>query len=234
LNHQVRDVFIFLGSPGAGKGSLSNLCINHFGWLQISTGNLCRKHIAEQTKIGKEIDLIIKSGKLINDDLITSMVIEWFSENVDKSSGIIFDGYPRTVTQAEAFDHMLKAQFPEVKVRVVLFEITDDIVVNRLCSRYVCQNKECQAVYSRSSSSDLVSTDAMVCGLCSGPLGRREDDSEAAVRNRLDIYHRHEQQLLDFYQQDEIEIIKLDASKQLQEVFEDFLSLIAHNKHVDV
>jgi adenylate kinase len=226
LNHLVRDVFIFIGPPGAGKGSLSNLCINHFGWLQISTGNLCRKHIAEQTKIGKEIDLIIKSGKLINDDLITSMVVEWFSENVDKATGIIFDGYPRTVTQAETFDCMLKARFPHVRVKVVLFEITDDVVVNRLCSRYVCQNKECQAVYSRSSSSDLVSTDAMVCGLCSGQLGRREDDSEVAVRNRLDIYHRHEQQLLDFYRQDKIEIMRLDASKQLQQVFEDFVQVI--------
>lgn len=229
MKHQVRDIFIFIGPPGAGKGSLSNLCINHFGWLQISTGNLCRKHSAEQTKIGKEIDLIIKSGKLINDDLISSMVAEWLDENVDKATGIIFDGYPRTVAQAQSFDALLKAKFPEVRVRVVLFEITDDIVVDRLCSRYVCQNKDCQAVYSRSSSSDLASTDVMVCGLCSGPLGRREDDSEIAVRKRLDIYHKHEQQLLDFYQYDKIEIIKLDASHQLQHVFECFCSIVSQH-----
>jgi len=187
---------------------------------------LCRKHSAEQTKIGKEIDLILKSGKLINDALITSMVSGWLDENVDKATGIIFDGYPRTVAQAQSFDILLKTKFPEVRVKVVLFEITDDVVVDRLCSRYVCQNKDCQAVYSRSSSSDLASTDAMVCGLCSGSLGRRDDDSEIAVRNRLDIYHKHEQQLLDFYQRDKIEIIKLDASGQLQQVFEDFCSIV--------
>jgi adenylate kinase len=226
LNHQVRDVFIFIGPPGAGKGSLASLCVNHFGWIQISTGNLCRKHSAEQTKIGKEIDLIIKSGKLINDDLITSMVFEWFDENADKALGIIFDGYPRTVAQAQAFDAMLKDKFPKVRVRVILFDLIDDIVVNRLCSRYVCQNKECQAVYSRSSSSDLASTDAMVCGLCSGMLGRRDDDSEIAVRKRLDIYHRHEQQLIDFYRNNTSEIIELDASKQLQQVFEDFVHIV--------
>lgn len=226
MNYQVGDVFIFIGPPGAGKGSLSSLCVKHFGWLQISTGNLCRKHIAEQTKIGKEIDLIIKSGKLINDDLITSMVFEWFSENADKASGIIFDGYPRTVAQAQAFDAMLKAQFAHIRARVVLFELTDDIVVNRLCSRYVCQNKECQAVYSRSSSSDLASTEAMVCGLCSGVLGRREDDSEIAVRNRLDIYHRHQQQLIDFYRSNSSEIITLDAKQQLQDVFKDFVQIV--------
>lgn len=215
-----------MGPPGAGKGSLAHLCVNHFGWLAISTGNLCRKHIAEQTKIGKEIDLIIKSGKLINDDLMSSMVFEWLHENADKALGIIFDGYPRTVTQAMSFDLLLKTQFPGVNVRVVLFEITDDMVVERLCSRYICQNKECQAVYSRASDSDFIATDAMVCGLCSGPLGRREDDSEVAVRKRLDIYHKHEQQLLDFYQSSQANIVKLDASKKLQHVFEDFVRIL--------
>ena len=219
------NVFIFIGPPGAGKGSLSSLCVKHFDWLQISTGNLCRKHIAEQTKIGKEIDLIIKSGKLINDDLITCMVFEWFIENADKASGIIFDGYPRTVAQAEAFDAMLKATFPEMRVRVVLFSLADDIVVNRLCSRYICQNKECQAIYSLSPHSDLAPIETVRCDLCSGPLGRRDDDNEEAVRRRLEIYHRHEQQLVNFYRDNGSEIIELDASKQLREVFDDFVHI---------
>lgn len=224
--NQAANVFIFIGPPGAGKGSLASLCVKHFDWLQISTGNLCRKHIAEQTKIGKEIDLILKSGKLIEDDLITFMVFEWFNENVDKSSGIIFDGYPRTVAQAQAFDAMLKAQFPAVRVRVILFNLDDDVVVNRLCSRYVCQNKECQAVYSLSPHSDLAPVETTVCDLCSGVLGRRDDDNEIAVRNRLEIYHRHEQQLINFYQDNGIEIITLDASKPLREVFEKFVHIV--------
>jgi adenylate kinase len=225
--NQATSVFIFIGPPGAGKGSLSSLCVKHFDWIQISTGNLCRKHIAEQTKIGKEIDLIIKSGKLINDDLITFMVFEWFTENAGKSSGIIFDGYPRTVAQAQAFDTMLKTMFPAVRVRVVLFDLSDDVVVNRLCSRYVCQNKECQAIYSLSPHSDLAPAETTVCDLCSGPLGRRDDDNEIAVRKRLDIYHRHEQQLISFYQNNKTEIIKLDASKPLREVFEYFVQIIS-------
>ena len=224
--NQVAKVFIFIGPPGAGKGSLASLCVKHFGWVQISTGNLCRKHIVEQTEIGKEIDLIIKSGKLINDDLINLMVFEWFNENAGKASGIIFDGYPRTVAQAQAFDAMLNAMFPAVRVRVVLFDLIDDVVVNRLCSRYVCQNKECQAVYSLSPHSDLAPVTTMVCDLCSGHLGRRDDDTEIAVRKRLDIYHRHEQQLLDFYQNNGTEIITLDASKQLREVFDSFVQNI--------
>lgn len=225
--NQAGKVFIFIGPPGAGKGSLASLCVKHFDWLQISTGNLCRKHIAEQTKIGKEIDLIIKSGKLINDDLITFMVFEWFNENADKASGIIFDGYPRTVAQAQAFDAMLKEKFPAVQEKIVLFNLSDDVVVNRLCSRYVCQNKECQAVYSLSPHSGLAPADTTVCDLCSGHLGRRDDDSEIAVRKRLDIYHRHEQQLIDFYQSINADITRIDASKQLQDVFEYFVQIIS-------
>ena len=225
MNH-VGKVFIFIGPPGAGKGSVASLCVKQFDWIQISTGNLCRKHIAEQTKIGKEIDLIIKSGKLINDELINFMVFEWFNENVGKASGIIFDGYPRTVAQAQAFDAMLKASFPTVQENVVLFSLSDDVVVNRLCSRYVCQNKECQAVYSLSPHSDIAPIATKMCDLCSGHLGRRDDDNEIAVRNRLDIYHQHEQQLIDFYQNNGNEIIKLDASKPLREVFEIFTRII--------
>jgi len=217
--NQAANVFIFIGPPGAGKGSLASLCVKRFGWLQISTGNLCRKHIAEQTKIGKEIDLIIKSGKLINDDLINCMVFEWFKENVQKASGIIFDGYPRTVAQAQAFENMLNTAFSHVRGRVILFDLSDDVVVDRLCSRYICQNIECQAVYSLAPHSGLTPA-TNVCDLCSGILGRRDDDAELAVRKRLEIYHRHEQQLIDFYRDNGTEIIKLDASKQLNEVFD--------------
>jgi adenylate kinase len=227
--NQATKVFIFIGPPGAGKGSLSSLCVKSFGWLQISTGNLCRKHIAEQTKIGKEIDLIIKSGKLINDDLINLMVFQWLNENTGKASGVIFDGYPRTVAQAEAFDTLINSQLPDVQVKVVLFELSDDIVVNRLCSRYICQNKECQAVYSLSPEADLTSIVTTVCDLCSGHLGRRDDDTETAVRKRLDIYHRHESQLIDFYRHNDIEIITLDASKPLAEVFDAFVTAVGIN-----
>jgi adenylate kinase len=224
--NQATKVLIFIGPPGAGKGSIASLCVKQFDWLQISTGNLCRKHIAEQTKIGKEIDLIIKSGKLINDDLINLMVFEWLHENTGKASGVIFDGYPRTVAQAEAFNALINTQFPDVQVKVVLFDISDDVVVNRLCSRYICQNKECQAVYSLSPESDLTLVTAAVCDLCSGHLGRRDDDTEVAVRKRLDIYHRHEDQLINFYHDNGTKIIKLDASKPLSEVFETFMTAV--------
>ena len=224
--NQTAKLFIFIGPPGAGKGSLSNLCVKRFGWIQISTGNLCRKHSAEQTKIGKEIDLIIKSGKLINDKLITDMVSEWFAENADGATGIILDGYPRTIVQAQVFDSMLRTMFPTMHKRIVLFSISDDTVVDRLCCRFVCQNKDCQAVYSTSPNSDLVSKNGAICDQCGGKLIRREDDAEVSVRKRLEIYHKHEQELIDFYRNNGDDIITLDAEKSLKEVFENFVQYV--------
>ena len=224
--NQAGKAFIFIGPPGAGKGSLSSLCIKHFGWIAVSTGNLCRKHIVEQTKIGKEIDLIIKSGKLINDDLISDMVSEWFAENAGKVEGIILDGYPRTVAQAVVFDNILKVLSPTMQKKIVSFSVLDDLVVNRLCCRFVCQNKDCQEVYSVSADSELVPKASGICDECGSILGRRVDDAETFVRNRLEIYHKHEQELLDFYKASGDEIIELNAEKPLQEVFENFVRCV--------
>jgi adenylate kinase len=224
--NQPGKAFIFIGPPGAGKGSLSSLCIKQFGWIAVSTGNLCRKHIAEQTKIGKEIDLIIKSGKLINDELISDMVSEWFAENADKVEGVILDGYPRTVAQALIFDTILKSLPHPMEKKVVSFSVLDDLVVNRLCCRFVCQNKDCQEVYSVSVDSDLVPKTSGICDECGGSLGRRVDDAETFVRSRLEIYHRHEQELLDFYRANGDEIIELNAEKPLQDVFENFVQSV--------
>ncbi len=222
--NQAEKIFIFIGPPGAGKGSLANICTKRFGWMQVSTGNLCRKHIAEETKIGKEIDLIIKSGRLINDDIITNMIAEWLQDNANKTSGIIFDGYPRTVAQAEEFEKILEKIFPDVNEYVVLFKIADDIVVDRLCRRFICQNKDCQAVYSIPAEASI--EQMMICNECGSPLGRRKDDEEDAVRKRLSVYHKHEQELVNFYCINGTKIIEIDASQQLQEVFKFFLQQI--------
>ncbi len=220
-NRHIEKIFIFIGPPGAGKGSLANLCTKRFGWMQVSTGNLCRKHIVEETKIGKEIDLIIKSGKLISDDIITDMVKDWLHENAQRMSGVIFDGYPRTLAQAQSFENILKEEFPESQEQVILFLIPDDVVVDRLCRRFVCQNIDCQAVYSIAPGN--ISDSTLICDKCGVALGRRSDDEEEAVRKRLAVYYTHTKALVDFYRNNGTKVIELDASKPLQEVFKCFL-----------
>jgi adenylate kinase len=220
------DLFIFIGAPGSGKGSLSQLCTQEFGWVQLSTGNLCRKHIAEQTDIGKQIDFAIKSGKLVSDNLVTSAVEAWFEDNVDKSSAVILDGYPRTVAQAKALHELVESGKYPLKLTVVKLSIADEQILVRLCNRYVCINVNCQTVYSLASGSALVPKVENTCDKCSGSLTRRKDDEIEAVRERLKIYHKHEQDLVDFYEKTNLPIAEFNVERSLEMIFDDFKRLV--------
>lgn len=217
----LKDVVVFLGPPGSGKGTLSQLCVKHLGWQQLSTGNLCRKHITEQTEIGKAIDFAIKSGKLVSDGLISQMVSDWFKSDQHKASVAILDGYPRTVTQAEYLQRELQNTLSHLTLRVVLFDISDERVAQRLGSRFVCERKDCQAVYSTAQGSLLSPKEALICDACGGSLARRKDDSEDAVQARLKTYHQHAQALLDFYERVGQPVITINADRPLEQVFAD-------------
>jgi len=225
---QQKSVYIFVGPPGSGKGTLSHLCVKTLGWVQLSTGNLCRKHIAEQTEIGKQIDFALKSGKLVSDYLINAMVHEWFASTIQHADSVILDGYPRTVGQAQALHDFLQKNLPQVSVKVVRFFISDESVISRICGRLVCQNKDCQEVYSLNPGARVPSQE-MKCDVCSSDLGRRNDDAVAAVTDRLQTYHKHEQDLLNFYAQTLFEAKELTVEKHLDEVFEDFKKLVGLN-----
>lgn len=216
----VQNIIIFIGPPGAGKGSLALYCKKELGLVQLSTGNLCRKHILEKTKIGQEIDFAIKSGSLVPDILITNMVVDWFDHVIQDSWGIILDGYPRTVVQAKMFDDLLKIRPRPTKVFVVRLVIADDEVVGRLGSRYMCLNKDCQAVYSLSKDSGLSPRNPGECDQCGSILGRRDDDNESAIKERLKTYYRHESDLIRFYQMVEQDIKEVNVSDPIDRVFE--------------
>jgi adenylate kinase len=225
---QKKNVYIFVGPPGSGKGTLSHLCVKTLGWVQLSTGNLCRKHIAEQTEIGKQIDFALKSGKLVSDNLINAMVNEWFVSTIQHADNIILDGYPRTVGQAQVLHDFLKQHLPSLNVKVIRFYISNESVINRICGRLICLNKDCQEVYSLHKGARVPSQE-MKCDVCLTDLGRRNDDAVTAVQDRLQTYHKHEQDLLNFYAQTEFEAKELSVEKQLDEVFDDFKKLIGSN-----
>lgn len=223
-------VYILIGPPGSGKGTISQLCTEQLGWSQLSTGALCRKHIEEKTEIGQQIDFAIKSGKLISDSLVTDMVCEWLGQGIRQNKkAIILDGYPRTVTQAKAFNQFICDQFDKLKVFIIRFFISDEQVITRLSGRYICQNKECQIVYSTIIDTGLASQQKMICSRCSSPLGRRIDDEGHAVRERLTVYHMHENELIDFYKNNNQSIFEFNVEKSIQEVFAEFKQLISAN-----
>lgn len=218
-----RKIFIFIGPPGSGKGSLADMCVKQLGWKQLSTGNLCRKHIAERTDIGKQIDLIIKSGKLISDELVTSMADEWLAEQgTDKP--VILDGYPRTVEQARLLDKLLKLKFAGSETIVVVFDIDDEVVIKRMSARLVCTNKNCQSVFSMLADSPLSPRVSMVCDRCQSRLERRADDDPEVIRRRLVTYHQHV--LLPHYELSGARVVHINAEQPLDAAFADFLHCV--------
>ena len=220
-------IFIFIGPPGAGKGTLSQLCVNRLGWVQLSTGNLCRKHIALQTVIGKQIDFAIKSGKLIDDSLMTSMVIDWLTNQCDMKKNIILDGFPRTLEQAKLLHNVLmKDSKLQTKFSVVRLAIDDSTVVNRLTGRSICKNNDCQKVYSLHFTAGLTPRVNGLCDECSSPLIKRVDDEESAVKDRLISYHKHASDLINFYQNIGGYKGELNVDQSLEQVFNQFISLI--------
>lgn len=219
-------MYLFIGPPGSGKGTLSNFLVKRFAWQQLSTGNLLRRHIAEQTDIGKQIDFAIKSGKLVADSLVNAMVEKWLAETLSEADDIILDGYPRTIAQAESFDRFLGQLHVKVDVIVVSFFISDKEVIDRISRRLVCQNKECQKVYSALDDSSLKPRVSMTCDVCGSPLGKRSDDTAASVHERLESYHKHEQELLHFYKTHNYHIYQVNVEKPFDKVFAEFASLL--------
>jgi adenylate kinase len=220
-------LYVFIGPPGSGKGTLARLFVQELGWEQISTGNLCRKHIQEQTEIGKEIDFAIKSGKLVSDSLITRMFYDWFMGHSWESDVAILDGFPRTVGQAQSLSDFVESASMPLKIKVIKFIIDDKKLVERLGRRVICENKECQTAYSLIPGSVLAPKKEGVCDRCSHAIGRRADDARHAIEERLKVYHQHEKELVGFFEKAGYDIYTFFTDKPVQDLFEELKNRVS-------
>lgn len=233
-NKTDKNFYVFMGPPGAGKGTFSSLCVKKLGWMQFSMGNLCRQEIASGSEVGKEIDFIIKSGNLISDDLALKMLTAALKDSLMqknnimvKSTNIILDGFPRTLMQAEKLDLIMNTDelFLDSTFSLVRMVINDEIVIKRLVNRVICSNIECQEVYSLINRS-LTPQKEMKCDLCASPLIRRKDDEESVIRDRLKNYYSQEQLLTNYYEQKGKKLLNLMVDKSLEDSFRDFQHLV--------
>jgi len=215
-------LFVFFGPPGSGKGTLSALCVDRLSWLHLSTGDLCRKHIEEKTSLGQQIDFIIKAGKLVDDSVIIEMIVQWLSQEAIHASGVILDGVTRTVAQAQGLMNFLMTHKTQFILRVVLLEVSDEVVIRRLSARRVCSNRDCQRIYSLDNLILRPQVDGL-CDVCGGVLMQRSDDQEETVKARLVGYKKHAQPLLDFYEQHGIIIERLNGEGAIEAIFEKFI-----------
>lgn len=220
-----KSIIIFLGPPGAGKGTLSRLCMHRLNYRQFSTGNVCRQHIAQQTDIGKEIDFIIKSGKLISDSLIMNMVRDWIMSQQAYDDSIILDGIPRTLAQAQALHELVMSSDEPYEMHLIKMQIDDEVIIRRLTGRVLCSEKSCQAVYSLNDAA-LSPKVENTCDDCSSALIKRSDDEERAIRQRLVEYYAHENELIEYYTSVGLPIAQIAVEKPVDDVYEELTDIL--------
>jgi adenylate kinase len=181
---------ILFGAPGAGKGTLAERLVEELGLIHISTGDIFRREIADKTELGKKISAIVKGGGLVPDELVTD-VVTGSIKNADK--GFLFDGFPRTLPQAEGLDKFF-AHTDRKITAVVFIDLNEEEILRRLSLRRTCEN--CKIVYNLVSKS---SKKENICDKCGGKLILREDDKIETVRERLKVFYRQTAPVIDYY-----------------------------------
>lgn len=203
-------IVIFLGPPGSGKGTQAKSLVAEKHWPQISTGDMLRAAIAKGTRLGLEAKSFMDKGALVPDAVVIGLIEERTKEG-DCKAGCIFDGFPRTIPQAEALDAMLGKQGRKVDC-VVEFSVADNELVKRLSGRRTCP--KCNSVFHVDSQPPKKSG---VCDKCSASLIQREDDKPETIKNRLAVYHQQTSPLADFYRK-QSKLHTIDAARSPNEV----------------
>ncbi len=203
-----RKNLIFIGAPGAGKGTYSELLTDREPLAHISTGDLLRDEIKRGTELGIAAEKVMKSGGLVSDDIVTGMVKSRLSQP-DADNGFILDGFPRTLKQAEMLNTAL-ADLGKKLDCVVYFNIPDEVVIERLTSRILC--RQCGKIYNRLY---MPPKQEGVCDDCGGEIYQRTDDSEETAKNRLKVFHESTQPLIDYYRNAGL-IMEMNATEKTE------------------
>lgn len=209
---------VLLGPPGSGKGTQAELLASRLGFVHYSTGEVFREQISRRTPLGVKVESYVVSGGLVPDEIVLEVVEQFIRDHTGKP--VVFDGFPRTIPQAQGLDALLGRMGLELSL-VVLVDLSDDEVVRRLSSRRQC--KVCGKIYNLTFSPPKKEG---VCDECRGELYQRDDDREETIRARLRIYKEQTSPLIDYYEK-QGKLIRLDGALGRDRVFERLSALIA-------
>ena len=188
---------IMLGAQGTGKGTVAGLISEQTGLPQISTGDIFRKNISEKTPLGVEADKYISKGNLVPDDITVPMVEDRLTWD-DAKNGVILDGFPRTIEQAEKVDKILAKKGEKIDLVINLVTPKEEII-DRMLTRRVCTNQDCKATYNIKLHPPVKEG---ICDKCGSPLKQRADDSDPeAIKRRLEIYEEKTSPLVEYYKE---------------------------------
>ncbi len=207
---------ILLGAPGSGKGTIAEKLVDRFGLLHLSTGDAFRQAIRARTSLGIQIERTLKSGKLVSDELTSSLVEARLSQ-IDSQSGYLLDGFPRTLPQAQALDCM-KPLIDNPLTAVIHLTVPDALIVARLSNRRVCS--QCGQTYNLIA---FPPRQPGICDVCGAPLEQREDDQEETILRRLAAYREQTEPLVAYYRARHL-LVEADNQGPVDETFAAVLS----------
>ena len=209
---------IMLGAPGAGKGTQAKKIAAQYSIPHISTGDIFRANIKNNTELGQKAKTYMDKAELVPDSLVVDLIMDRFKE-ADCANGYVLDGFPRTIPQAEALDNALKANGEKVDFAINV-EVPDENIINRMSGRRACVG--CGATYHIKYNPTKVEG---VCDACGEKLILRDDDKPETVKNRLSVYHEQTQPLIDYYNKAGV-LAEVDGTKDMEDVFKDIVNIL--------
>lgn len=209
---------IMLGAPGAGKGTQAKMLADKYGIPHISTGDIFRANIKNETELGKKAKEYMDQGLLVPDELTCNLVVDRIQQD-DCKKGYILDGFPRTIPQAEALDNAL-TDLKDSLDYAINVEVPDDNIVNRMSGRRACVG--CGATYHIVYNP---TKEEGICDRCGKELILRDDDKPETVQKRLTVYHEQTQPLIDYYQKKGI-LKEVDGTVDMKDVFDAIVKVL--------
>ena len=205
---------ILLGSPGAGKGTLAAEIRKKYQVAHISTGDILRENVKNNTPLGEKARAFMDSGRLVSDEIVIAMIEERLGRS-DCEKGFILDGFPRTVPQAEALEKIFDKTGAALSAAVLL-DVGEELVVRRLSGRRICES--CGAIYNVDTKP---SARGDICEICGGKLYQRDDDREEIVRQRLGVYYKKTAPLISYFEENK-SLLRLEPNQKGDIGLEDF------------